>query len=126
MAMAHETTLIRPDEETDDETTGFWGGVRDLFSLGHEYNEADESTLRYERRIWDRQIESYLDSSLPDYLREFGVLDEIQLQVRDARALDLTHRSRELVAYVRGLDEDLTLQEERLAAVEKSSRKKSA
>ena len=125
MATATENvTLERPE---DDETgPGFWGGVRDLFSLGSEYNEADRESLAYERRLWDQRIERYLDSSLPDYLHDFGILEEVILHVRDQRVQDLSTRSHELIAYVRALDEDIGVQEERLTAVEKTARKKSS
>ena len=125
MATATENVILeRPEEE--DTGPGFWGGVRDLFSLGSEYNEADEESLAYERRLWDRRIERYLDSSLPDYVHDFGILDEIALHVREERVQDLSTRSHELITFVRSLDGDLGVQEERLAAVEKIARKKSA
>lgn len=126
MATATENVILdRPD---DDEETGpgFWGGVRDLFSLGAEYDEADAESLAYQRRLWDRRVERYLDSSLPDYLHDFGILDEIALHVREERVQDLSTRSHELITFVRSLDEDIGLQEERLAAVEKIARKKSS
>ncbi len=124
MAMATENVVIdRPDEETE---SGLWGGVKSLFSFGPEYDETDAGELAYERRLWDRRIERYLDSSLPDYLHDFGVLDEIALHVRDERASDLAARSREMMVYARTLDEDLTLQEERLTAVEKAAKKRSS
>lgn len=115
--------LEQPDEE--DTGPGFWGGVRDLFSLGSEYNDADAESLAYERRLWDRRIERYLDTSLQDYLHDFGILDEVALHVREERVQDLATRSHELITFVHGLDEDLGVQEERLAAVEKIARKKS-
>ena len=125
MATATENVILeRPDEE--DTGPGFWGGVRDLFSLGAEYNETDGESLAYERRLWDRRIERYLDSSLPDYLHDFGILDEIALHVREERVQDLATRSQELITFVRSVDEDLGLQEERLAVVEKIARKKSS
>ncbi len=125
MATATENVILERPEE-DDTGPGFWGGVRDLFSLGNEYNEADAESLAYERRLWDRQIERYLDSSLSDYIHDFGILDEVALHVREERVQDLSTRSHELVTFVRSLDEDLGVQEERLAAVEKIARKKSS
>ena len=125
MATATENVILeRPEEE--DTGPGFWGGVRDLFSVGSEYIDADEESLAYERRLWDRRIERYLDSSLPDYVHDFGILDEIALHVREERVQDLSTRSHELIAFVRSLDGDLGVQEDRLAAVEKIARKKSA
>lgn len=123
MAMVTEQVVGNP-REIDDTPSPFWESVKGMFSTGSEYAEADEETLRYERRIWDDRIERFLDSSLPDYLREFGVLDEIALHVRDERLANASLRSHELVTFVKYLDDEIALQEERLSAVEKAARKK--
>lgn len=124
MAMAEENVVL--DRETDETGPGFWERVRNLFSTGEEYLEADADSLRYERRLWDHRIENFLDASLPDYLRDFGVLDEIALHVRDERVADLSGRAHAMLAYVQSLDADVTMQEERLAAIEKAAKKRAA
>ncbi len=124
MAVAEENIVLGPESEPTG--PGFWERFKELFSTGSEYAEADATTLHYERRLWDRRIERFLDSSLPDYLRDFGVLDEVALHLRDQRVSDLTNRSGALLVFVQTLDRDVTVQEERLAAVERAAKKKSS
>ena len=123
MAVATENVAI--DEEMDEETGGgLWEGFKGLFSTGSEYGDQDSESLRYERRLWDHRIERYLDASLPEYLEEFGVLDEIALHVREERLADLTGRTRALMGSFKALDDDIGLQEDRLSAVEKVAKRK--
>ena len=122
MAMAEENVVM--DRETDETSSGFWERIRNLFSTGSEYIDADAEDLEYERRLWDHRIEGFLDSSLPEYLRDFGVLDEIALNVRDERVVDLSGRTHALLTYVQTLDTEVSEQEQRLAAIEKAAKKK--
>ena len=125
MAVANANDAIEMGQDETDTSSGFWGGVRDLFSTGSEYTEANAESLVYERRLWDHRIERFLDASLPDYLHEFGILDEIALRVRDERVVNLTTRTHEMLTFVRALDDDVGRQEERLAALEKAAKKRS-
>lgn len=122
MAMATEEMVI--DRTTDETEGGLWESFKGLFSTGKEYQEADAESLRYERRLWDHRIERFLDSALPDYLEEFGVLDEVALHVRDERLADLGRRTHSMMAFVKSLDDDLGAQEERMSSVEKAAKRK--
>ena len=123
MAMANENVVMdRPDDDVD--SPGLWENLKDLFATGHDYIDAEAEELRYERRISDRRIEDYLDSHLPDYLRDFGILDEIALHVRDARVEEIGERTHGLNAFVRVFDEDVRVQEERMALLEKAVKKR--
>lgn len=126
MAMVNEETVLNRFAADDEPGTGFWDGVRDLFSTGAHYNESDAESLQYERGIWDKRIEKFLDSSLPDYLHDFGILDEVALHVREERLTDLATRSHDLLGFAKTIGDDLTEQEDRLAAIEKVAKKKSA
>ena len=126
MAVANANDAMEMGRDETDETPGFWGGVRELFATGSEYPEATADSLAYERRLWDHRIERFLDASLPEYLHEFGILDEIALRVRDERVVNLTTRTHEMLTFVRSLDDDVGQQEERLAALEKAAKKRSA
>lgn len=125
MAVSTENVVGELPEEQPSFGSGLWEGVKGLFSFGAEYGEADVDSLEYERRLWDRQIEGYLDSALPEYLNDFGILDEIALHIRDERMADLTTRSHDLMQFARTFGDDLGVQEERLTLVEKAARKKS-
>lgn len=123
MALAEESVMI--GHETDEETgPGLWERFKQAFSTGSEYVHAEARDLKYERRLWDRRIEKFLDARLPQYLRDFGVLDEVALHVRDERVADLTARTGSLLGFVQSFGRDVTTQEERLTAVEKASKKK--
>ena len=95
--MATENIVIGPiDDDAEEESprSSFWEGLRGLLSTGATYNDAEENDLRYERRIWDKRIESFLDSHLPDYIHDFGILDDITLRVREERTSDLEREAR--------------------------------
>ena len=122
MAMAEES--VRIERPIVDTSPGVWDRFRGLFSTGSEYLDAEKEDLHYERRLWDHRIERFLDASLPEYLRDFGILDEVALHVRDERAEDLSERSHALMGFVQTFDDDLTAQEERMSAIEKLAKKR--
>jgi len=124
--MAPEEDAEDMDDMDQTEHPPAWESLQGLFSTGSRYTDAKKEDLRYERRLWDSRFESFLDSNLPDYLHEFGVVDEVSLHVREERVDDLESRRHELLGFVSTLDTELTSQEGRVAAIEKiASRRKS-
>lgn len=107
-----------------DRRTGFVDDLKGLFGLGHEYEELTESEVHYERQLFDRQIEKYLDQHFSDYVREFGLVDEVSLDLRTEKVGVLERRSTDLVTMVKDLDGQVKTLEERVAALEKGRKKR--
>lgn len=104
--------------------TGFVDDLKGLFGLGREYEDLTESEVHYERRMFDRQIERFLDQHFSDYVREFGLVDEVSLDLRTEKVGVLERRSADLVAMAKELDGGVKALEERVAALEKARRKR--
>lgn len=121
MAIAEQSVVLGREAE-EENGPGVWERVRSAFSTGTEYTVAEAGELQYERRLWDRRIESFLDARLPQYLREFGVLDEVALRLREERVDDLAVRTGAVLTFVQSLERELTIQEARLTAVEKAAK----
>ncbi len=104
--------------------TGFLDDLKGLFGMGHEYEDLTESEIRYQRRVFDRQIEKFLDQHFSDYIHEFGLVDEVTLDLRTEKVGVLEKRSQALVSTARELDGDVKALEERIAALEKPRKKR--
>jgi polyhydroxyalkanoate synthesis regulator phasin len=104
--------------------TGFMDDLKGLFGMGQEYEDLTESEVRYQRRVFDRQIEKFLDQHFSDYVHEFGLVDEVTLDLRTEKVGVLEKRSAELVSMSRELDGKVNALEERVTALEKKRKKR--
>ncbi len=104
--------------------TGIMDDIKGLFGMGQEYDDLTESEVRYQRRVFDRQIEKFLDQHFADYVHEFGLVDEVTLDLRTEKVGVLENRSAELVSMSRALDGEVKALEQRVLALEKRRKKR--
>jgi len=109
-------------QATEDDDS-LWGSIKDLFSTGSEYKEVTDENIQYRRRLLDYRVENFLDNHFHDYVRDFGILDETALELRNEKVAALEIRSKDIRAFIRDADEDLKDLETRVSALTKSKKK---
>jgi hypothetical protein len=111
------------DEMTEDtgEKKGFLAWIKNRFSQ-EEADEEEEPT--YKRKLLDGRIEKYLDQNFSSYIKEYGILDGLDLESYEIRYERLTGRVSSIKEYMIEADADITRMEKDLSEVSKASRKK--
>ncbi|HEX9709955.1 MAG TPA: hypothetical protein VGB42_08345 [Candidatus Thermoplasmatota archaeon] len=104
--------------------TGFMDDLKGLFGMGQEHEDVTETEVRYQRRVFDRQIEKFLDKHFSDYVREFGLVDEVTLDLRTEKVGVLEKRAADLVSVAKELDGEVKALDERIATLEKARKKR--
>jgi len=117
--MAAEMNVV-----TDENAGGFIDTLRNWFSTGSDYAVLSDENVKYRRRFLDRRIESYLDQHFHDYIDDFGLLDEIALDVRTERVNSLDARSLDIDRFITKVDHDVGELESRCDILEKARKKK--
>ncbi len=102
----------------------FVDDLKGVFGLGNEYEDLTEEDVKYERRLFDRQIEKFLDQHFSDYVREFGLVDEVTLDLRTEKVGVLERRATDLVSVAKDLDGQVRSLEQRLAGLEQGKKKR--
>lgn len=101
-----------------------WDDVRGLFSTGSEYKSMAAEDFLYERKLFDKRIEVFLDRHFAEFIRDFGILDEIALEVRNERLLTIEEKSEGLISFTRSIDNEASSLENRVATLEKALKRK--
>ncbi len=115
---------VDKEKEMEIETPSIWEGIGKWFSTGKEYEEMAVEEFEYERELYDTRIESYLDENFEDMVEEFGILDEVSLEVRTEKVSVLEGRTDGLLDFVGNVDKEVADLEERADKLEKLVGKK--
>lgn len=105
------------DEDTmdQDESKGLFTWLKDKF--GGENNEEEEEIPRYKRKLFDGRIEKYLDQNLDAYIKEYGIVTGLDLEVYEERYGRLTKRISQMTEYLADADVKVTVMENDLEKV---------
>ncbi len=77
----------------------------------------------YERNILDWQIEKYLDQHFHEYIEEFNLIRELDLQVYDNKYEEIVDGIEEIKGFHKDVDAELSEIERRLDRIEKRVKK---
>lgn len=73
----------------------------------------------YQRSLLDRRIEKYLDKHFDEYIREYGLVRELDLEVYEDRFIEIVRGIKEIHEFQKDTDAQLAEFERRLDALEK-------
>lgn len=101
-----------------------WESFKDMFSTGSEYEDMTADDFQYERKLFDRKIEAFLDSNFTYYARDFGILDEMALEMREEDVSVLENRSEGLLSFIEDIDKEVSTLEKKVSTLTKSQKGK--
>jgi hypothetical protein len=110
--------------EKENSEGSMWGGFKDMFSTGSEYENMTADEFQYERKLFDRKIEAFLDRNFTDYARDFGILDEVALEMRNVNLSVLENRSEGLVSFIGDIDKEVSILENKVSTLAGALKKK--
>ena len=105
----------------EEEKRGFFSWLKNKFSSDEE---EEEEVPQYERKLLDGRIEKYLDQNFDSYIKEYGILDGLDLESYEVRYKKLTGRVSSMKEFVVESDAKLSHMEKELEEVKKVSKKK--
>jgi len=108
------------------ENTGesMWESFKDMFSTGSEYGNMTADDFQYERKLFDRKIEAFLDRNFTDYARGFGMLDEMALEMKSENVSVLENRSEGLISFIDDIDKEVSILENKVSTLTGSQKGK--
>lgn len=108
------------------ENTGesMWESLKDAFSTGNEYGNMTADDFQYERKLFDRKIEAFLDGNFTDYARGFGILDEMALEMRKENVSVLENRCEGLLSFIDDIDKEVSILEKKVKTMRDSKKRK--
>lgn len=89
--------------EENEEKKGFFAWLGSKFKGKGDEEEVEEAPA-YKRKLFDGRIEKYLDQNLDSYIKEYGIVTELDLQSYEERYGSLTDRVKSMKTFV--LDSD--------------------
>lgn len=104
------------EEGIDD---SMWESFKGLFSTGSEYEDMTVDEFHYERKMFDRKIEAFLDQNFTDFAKSFGIIDEVSLEVRTERVSVLENRSEGLISFIENIDKEVSTLEKKVKTLSK-------
>mgnify|MGYP001025395004 FL=1 len=107
--------------DEQEEKSGFFSWLKSKFS---KEEEEEEETPQYERKLLDGRIEKYLDQNFDSYIKEYGILDGLDLESYESRYKKMTGRVSSMKEFVVEADANLSHLEKDLDEVKKASKKK--
>ena len=112
--------------EFENENTGdsMWGSFKDMFSTGSECGNMTADDFQYERKLFDRKIEVFLDRNFTDYAHGFGILDEVALEMRNVNLSVLENRSEGLMSFIGDIDKEVSILESKVSTLTGAMKKK--
>ncbi len=110
--------------ERENTDGSMWESFKDMFSTGSEYENMTADDFQYERKLFDRKIEAFLDRNFTEYARDFGILDEMALEMRTENMSVLENRSEGLISFIDDIDEEVSALEKKVSILTKSTKGK--
>lgn len=87
----------------------------DEFFMPDEYQL--ETETGYERKIWDRRIEGYLDAHFDEYISTYQVVTAIDLEKLEGRCDNIEIRVRDLKTFALDMDAKVSNLETRVDTI---------
>ncbi len=94
---------------------------KDLIDKIEEYlfpGEVEIEGSGYERSILDRRIEKYLDDHFDEYIEEFGLVRELELEIHESRYESLKEDISDIKEFQMDMESDLESMKRRLQKLE--------
>ena len=102
---------------------GFFDGVArkvDDFFMPDEYKL--ETDTGYERRIWDREIEGYLDAHFDEYISTYQIVTSTYLEELECKCEDIEIRTNDIKSFVLDIDANVSNLEIRVDVLKEKSK----
>jgi hypothetical protein len=107
---------MEEDSMEQDENRGLFSLLRDKF---RGEKDEEEDIPHYKRRLFDGRIEKYLDRNLDAYIKEYGIVTGLDIEVCEERYGRLTKRISQMTEYLADADVKVTVLENDLEKIKK-------